>query len=67
LPITAWKELETPGNCDLYVIDGAPKKWQVRKIFNGETGKECDIDPIAHIVRPTFASLPEPPPALESI
>jgi broad specificity phosphatase PhoE len=64
LPMSAWQDLETPGNCDCYVIEGEPGNWRVRKIYDGETFEECDIDLIEHIKYPTWESLPPAPDAL---
>lgn len=61
LPMDAWKELKTPGNCDVYCIEGAPKAWSVKKIYDGASGTETDINPIAHINRLTVSRLPVRP------
>lgn len=61
LPITAWKTLNTPGNCDVILIEGTPKNWHARKIYDGEKGIAVDIDPLAHIQRLTVNSLPPVP------
>lgn len=61
LPIEAWKDVETPHNCDIYEIVGEPKSWQVRKIYDGNSQQECDINPIEHIRYTTLESLPKRP------
>ncbi len=65
LPMTAWndadKGLATPHNCDVLVIEGTPKNWQVRTVYDGELEQDCDINPIAHIPHLSVADLPLPP------
>jgi len=63
--LDTWKELETPGNCDVYVIDGQPKNWKVRKIYDGEKTQSLldnPVNPIEIIKPPTVF----PPPPLPS-
>jgi broad specificity phosphatase PhoE len=60
--LDTWKELETPGNCDVYVIDGQPKNWKVRKVYDGEKTQNLldnPVNPIENIRQPT--SFPPPP------
>ncbi len=62
--LDTWKALDTPGNCDVYVIEGEPKDWSVRKIYDGETATgllDNPINPIAHITKPTDFN---PPPLI---
>lgn len=61
LPMNSWKQLENPGNTDVFNIEGTPKNWTVRKIYDGERGEETDINPIADIKRLTADNLPQPP------
>ncbi len=52
LPMSAWDELATPGNADIFRIDQHPVTGQltgVRKIFDGEQGVAVDINPIEGI------------------
>jgi 2,3-bisphosphoglycerate-dependent phosphoglycerate mutase len=73
LPMTAWEQLKTPHNCDVFCIEqtnaeerlDTGHRWKVRKIFDGETGEACDINPIAHIERLTVDSLPKMPDHLK--
>ncbi len=61
LPAEAWQEIKTPGNCDLFVIDGESKKWTIRKIYDGEKMAPCDINPIAKFKHLTSDDLPPMP------
>ncbi len=60
--LDTWKELETPGNCDVYVIDGEPKNWKIRKVYDGESSRSLldhPVNPIENIKPPTAYG---PPP-----
>ena len=66
LPMDAWDKLATPRNSDVFCIERTPEgdkettrdRWRVRKIYDGESREECDINPIAHIRRLDVESLP---------
>lgn len=61
--LDTWKDMPTPGNCDVWVIEGQPQNWSVQKIYDGEAAQnllEHPINPIAHIKKPTDF----PPPSL---
>ena len=58
-----WQKLDTPGNCDTFVIEGEKGNWSVKKIYDGQNAKSLinnPINPIAHIKKPTDS----PPPPL---
>ncbi len=65
LPMSAWQDLDTPGNTDIFVIDGEPENWSIKRIFDGEKGIEDDTNPIEHIQQLRKDTLPKFPEHLE--
>lgn len=61
LPLSAWNELALPGNGDILSIEGEPKSWKARKIFDGQENRAVDLDPIANIKRLNIENLPKKP------
>ncbi len=62
--LDAWKELETPNNCDVWVIEGEDKNWTLRKVYDGVEMKnllDSTENPIAHMKRPNEFPPPELP------
>lgn len=47
----AWKELETPSNCDVYVISGDGQSWSVEKIYDGVSSQDCSVNPLHTVTR----------------
>lgn len=61
--LDTWKQLQTPGNCDVYVIEGKPKDWTVKKVYDGEKAQSLldnPMNPIEGIMRPNQ----KPPPPI---
>lgn len=48
LPMTAWKDLKTPNNGDLFIFDDETEdgSWRVTRIYDGETAQSLDENPI---------------------
>jgi 2,3-bisphosphoglycerate-dependent phosphoglycerate mutase len=64
LPMSAWDELATPGNADIFRIDQdevTGRLLGIRKIFDGEAGVEVDLNPIAGIEPLGLDDLPPVP------
>ncbi|MGB1076813.1 MAG: histidine phosphatase family protein [Bdellovibrionales bacterium] len=63
LPMSAWKDLKTPGNGDVIVIDlpdpnSGEKYRSIRKVWDGVKGTVENLNPIEHIKRLTKETLP---------
>jgi 2,3-bisphosphoglycerate-dependent phosphoglycerate mutase len=75
LPMEAWSQLKTPHNCDVFCIERdsyAPVRptkahWVIHKIFDGETGQPCHINPIAGLVKRRVEDLPQFPDHLQNL
>lgn len=65
--VTNWAHLQTddtiatPGNCDIIAIEGNPKKWEIKKIYDGEKVIETNIDLLADKKPFVFQDLPPVP------
>ncbi|MEM7680279.1 MAG: hypothetical protein AAF182_04695, partial [Pseudomonadota bacterium] len=60
----SWKALDTPGNCDVIVIEGEKGNWSVKKIYDGERAQSLldhPINLIEGILRPNERPTPLPP------
>ncbi len=60
--LDTWKKLKTPGNCDVYTIEGERKNWRLQQLYDGEKMldiRDQNISPIAHIKSPN--KMPSPP------
>ncbi len=68
LPMSAWKELKTPNNCDIFCIkpgENGNLRHIVTQIFDGENGLAVHTNPIAHIKHLTVSALPAVPAHLK--
>jgi broad specificity phosphatase PhoE len=61
VPFDQLKSLKNPKNCDVIEISGEPKKWQARRIWDGENFAPANENPLAHIKPITWAGLPQIP------
>lgn len=67
LPPDAWKQLNTPGNADIFVINKNDSgAWQVNRIFDGEAGTPVLENPIEGIERLHAGNLPPVPDFLKN-
>lgn len=59
--LDSWKQINTPGNLDFYMIEGEKKEWTLSHIYDGMNAQSLldnPPDPIAHIKRPNQMPLP---------
>ncbi|MAZ75991.1 MAG: hypothetical protein CMH31_01665 [Micavibrio sp.] len=61
LPMASKGKLGNPNNCDVIVIEGEPKNWTIRKVYDGEAMKPVDIDLVASIDHLSVQTLPPLP------
>ena len=69
LPMSAWDDLKTPGNADIFRIDQDPVSGQltgIRQIYDGEAGVAVDLNPIAGIRPRGLEDLPAVPDFLRN-
>jgi 2,3-bisphosphoglycerate-dependent phosphoglycerate mutase len=68
--LKSWKHLKmdakvpNPGNCDIICIEGTPKNWTVRRIYNGEKMIAVDEPFIDHLEPFNVDDLPPVPDGL---
>lgn len=67
LPPQARQDIIAPGNGDVISIEGERKNWSYRKIYDGQTCEEVDIDPLNGQKPLTIDDLPSVPEHLDSL
>ncbi len=58
LPMDAKNKVGNPHNCDVISIEGTPKNWTIRKIYDGEKFEAVDIEILKNIKPFSIDDLP---------
>ena len=65
LPMLAKSKLKNPGNLDIISIEGTPKNWKIRKIYDGQRMQPVNEAVVDHIKLLTVDTLPPIPEAFQ--
>jgi len=65
LPMLAKSKLKNPGNLDIISIEGTPKNWEIRKIYDGQRMQPVNEAVVDHIKLLTVDTLPPIPEAFQ--